>query len=633
MGVSNRLSAAYPIALAVVLAVLAGPAAALGLGQIVVKSRPGQPLLAEIPVISSDPAELDQLQARLASPETFRRVGLEPPTGAASDLQFAVGLDARGHSVIRVTSATPIQQPLLTFLVEVDWGEGRLVREYSALVDAPRTVAAPMQAPIQAPVVAPSNIIVRPIQAPVAATPTPTPRPVQSSAPRSPAPAPAPKPVPAPRAAPAPAATPAPVARTSAVPSPAPSPPAAAVVPHASQPAEYGPVRRGQTLSQIAGRLDAASAYTLDQTMLALLRANPEAFIGDDINRLKQGAVLRMPAASELSRYSATQAAAVVREQMANWRQAQRPTLQPAATATAAVTSAAGARPASRGNKAAPQVADARLEIVPPSSSNGRRAGTRSGIDAGGEGDMLRQQLQQSNETLAARTAEVQELKTRVAELEKLQQQQQQLLAMKDSALAAAQQNLAKTNRPAAAAAVPAATAQAQQPTSATPDHADRGTSIWVGTGAALIAAALLAWWLASRRRTTPTSVRRFDTAALAASIPIADATGLDAVDEADAQFVAAHSDAGAMTESGAIAATTSQDPVTATPTWHAGATATPAPEPAVADVANASQQLELARAYLDLGDDNAARELLREVMDGRDPAARSEAARLLRDL
>lgn len=632
MGVSNRLSAAYPIALAVVLAVLAGPAAALGLGQIIVKSRPGQPLLAEIPVISSDPAELDQLQARLASPETFRRVGLEPPTGAASDLQFAVGLDARGHSVIRVTSATPIQQPLLTFLVEVDWGEGRLVREYSALVDAPRTVAAPMQAPIQAAVVAPSNIIVRPVQAPIAAAPTPRP---ESPGPRAPAPTPAPKPIPAPRAAPAPTATPAPVARTSAVPSPSP-PPAVAVVPHASQPAEYGPVRRGQTLSQIAGRLDAASAYTLDQTMLALLRANPEAFIGDDINRLKQGAVLRMPAASELSRYSATQAAAVVREQMANWRQAQRPTLQPAATTTA--TPAASARAASaRGNTAAPRVADARLEIVPPSSSNGRRAGTRSGIDAGGEGDMLRQQLQQSNETLAARTAEVQELKTRVAELEKLQQQQQQLLTMKDSALAAAQQNLAKANRPAAAAAVPAATAQVQQPRSATPDHADRDASIWIGTGAALIAAALLAWWLASRRRMTPTSVRRFDTAALAASIPTADAIGLEAADQADAQLVAAHTNAGAMTESGAIAATTSQDPVAATPTWHAGAAPAPAPEPepepVAADVANASQQLELARAYLDLGDDNAARELLREVMDGRDPAARSQAARLLRDL
>ena len=76
----NRLR----VALALALIAVAGPAAALGLGQIQVKSKVDQPLLAEIPIISSDPAELEQLQARLASPDTFRRIGLEPPSGAAA---------------------------------------------------------------------------------------------------------------------------------------------------------------------------------------------------------------------------------------------------------------------------------------------------------------------------------------------------------------------------------------------------------------------------------------------------------------------------------------------------------------------------------------------------------------------
>ena len=67
---------------------------ALGLGQIEVKSQRGQPLLAEIPIISSDPGELEHLQARLASPDTFARVGLEPPEGMVTDLQFTVALDA-----------------------------------------------------------------------------------------------------------------------------------------------------------------------------------------------------------------------------------------------------------------------------------------------------------------------------------------------------------------------------------------------------------------------------------------------------------------------------------------------------------------------------------------------------------
>ena len=150
------------------LALLAGPAFALGLGQIQVRSQYGEPLLAEIQIVSSDPAELRQLQARLASPETFARIGLQPPQGLVQDLQFNVALDATGRPVIRATSPEPVEQPLLTFLIEADWGQGRLVREYSALVDAPDTIAAPAQPPIQAPEVDTGDRIVRPAPAPLA---------------------------------------------------------------------------------------------------------------------------------------------------------------------------------------------------------------------------------------------------------------------------------------------------------------------------------------------------------------------------------------------------------------------------------------------------------------------------------
>jgi pilus assembly protein FimV len=629
MGVSNRLPIASSIVLATILALLAGPAAALGLGQIQVKSQPGQPLLAEIPIISSDPAELQGLEVRLAPPETFERVGLQPPTDDVSTLHFEPALDARGNPVIRVTSAVALHQPLLTFLVEVNSNGIRLVREVSALLDAPRTVAAPMQPPIQAPAVAPSNTIVRPVEAPVATAPLPRPMPAPPPT-RVPPPIPAPIPTPV-----VPAPTPAPV--TAIPPSPAAIPAPVAVAAAASTvapPAEYGPVRQGQTLSQIAGQLDTAPGYSLDQTMLALLRTNPDAFIGDDINRLKKGAVLRVPQAEELSRYSASQAAAVVREQVANWREARRPTPQPAAVADAPATPAASSStsPSPRINQPAPRVTDARLEIVPPSASNGRRAGTRSGIDAGGEGDMLRQQLQETKETLAARDAEVQELKTRVADLEKLQQQQQQLLTMKNSELAAAQQNLAKTNQ---AAAAPAA--QAHQPVPASPEPAGRAP-IWLWGGIALIAMALLGWWLSSRRRSAPPAPRLFDTAALAASVPT---TEVDVADDgvADDGVYAVHAvegDEDAMTPEPAGTPVSAVSAAwggisTAEPTWHAGPAVTTAP--VAVEAINASQQLELARAYLDMGDDSAARELLRDVLDGRDPAARAEAARLLRDL
>jgi pilus assembly protein FimV len=616
VGVTSKSSITISLLLAVVLALLAGPALALGLGQLTVKSQPGQPLLAEIPIISSDPSELEDLQARLASPDTFRRVGLQPPDMEVSGLQFAVALDARGNPVIRVTSTAPLTQPLLTFLLEVDWGEGRLVREYSALVDVPRTVAAPLQ-PIQAPTVAPPNTIVRTPE--VAAAPAPVP-----AAPLPP-PAPAAVPTPAPAAQPAATAipTPAPVA-VAAAPEPVAAPPAPAPPPSD----EYA-VRAGDTLSGIAAGLR-PGGYNLDQTMLALLRSNPGAFIGDNINRLKAGAVLRMPQADELSRYSTGEAAAVVRAQVAQWREARAPQQQPAAVARADAGRTSAANTNGRAG-AASATAQARLEIVPPSSGRGQ-AGTRSGIQAGGEGDMLRQQeLQETKEALAARDAEVGDLKARVAELEKLQQQQQQLIAMKDSALAAAQQNLAKANT---AAAQPATQATTQQPAQPVPEKAGSGAWMWIGL--ALLVAALVGWLLTRRRASAPRP-RIFDAEALAASVPPpvseeavvvpeapeGTASGVEPI--ADDVLAPAPAQAPHWTAAPALVGTV--------PTWHGATPESAAPAAAVRETTDPAQQLELARAYLDLGDDDAARELLREVLDGRDPAARETAARMLREL
>jgi len=576
----------------VALAVAAGPASALGLGQLQVKSRPGQPLVAEIPIISSDPSELQGLQVQLASPETFRRVGLEPPQGSVSTLRFEPALDAAGRPVIRVTSAAPVQQPLLTFLLEVDWGQGRLVREYSALLDAPRTVAAPVQAPIEAPVVAPSNTIIRPpAPPPVAATPapiraTPAPQPVKPQAP-----APAPRP-----AAPAAATPSAPVATAST--------PAIQAQRNGNQ---FGPVRAGQTLGQIAANLEGTQGYSLAQTMLALLRANPDAFIGGNINQLKRGAVLHIPVGDELARLDQRHAAALVHEQITQWREARRPLAQPSAVAAVAPpASTADGRHVAAAKPA--RTADARLEIVPASSAANAKAGAhnqanRSGIEAGGEGEMLRQQLQETKETLAARDAEVNELKTRVAELEKLQTQQQQLLTLKDSALASAQQRLATANQK-AAAPVATATTQAQPP--AQPQPEPRGNSVWLWGGVVLLLTALIGWLLTRRRQPAAPAVRRsFDTEALAAGMP--KAPGKDVGDTPKAAPAA-----------------------TVIPPWHDGA---PATDPDAAAPTDAGQQLELAQSYLDLGDDDAARALLRDVLNGRDPAARDRAARLLRDL
>ncbi|MDQ3617810.1 MAG: ferrous iron transporter B [Pseudomonadota bacterium] len=609
------------LALAAALMLASGTAAALGLGQIEVKSRLDQPLLAEIPIISSDPAELEQLQARLASPETFARVGLDAPRGLVSNLQFMIALDDRGNPVIRVTTPQPVDQPLLTFLIEVDWGQGRLVREYSALLDTPRTVSAPVQPTIQALVAAPSNTIVRPAVVPqrpppVAATPV-QPEPAADNAVA---------PTPTPRPAPVPAAPPAPIAA-------APT----------SAPGEYGPVQSGDTLSGIAGGLDASRETSLNQTMVALLRANPEAFIDGNINLLRQGAVLRVPATSEVAGIRAAEALAVVRGQVAQWREATRAVPQPATeTVGPASTTIATATPTPAAGSTTPS-SGARLEIVPPGANQATQAGTQSGISAGGEGDMLRQQMQQTQETLAARDAELADMKSRIAELEKLQQQQQQLLTMKDSELAAAQQRLAQSGE-----ANPNAAAQSNP---AMP---------WVFGGIGLILLALLGWWFSRRRAATPV-FRAPDGPSRASSLadafppaPVATpaaAVGSDRsaqasvhhtadrnTDVVQASAAGVASSHGASEESDpALWDRRERQPVPGkrAPTWHAADTAAGGDVVATATATDAvgHDRLELARAYVALGDHDSARQLLGEVTVNGDHAARQQAARMLREL
>ena len=644
------------IAIASALLLAAGNAWALGLGQIEVKSRRNQPLLAEIPIISTTPGELEALQARLASPDTFRRVGLAPPSGAAANLQFSLGSDARGRPVIRVTTVAPVDQAVLNFLIEVDWGQGRLVREYSALVDAPRTANAPVQPAIEAPEVAAPNVVHRP--------PEPVPAAIEPQPPAAVPPATA-EPAPSPIAiAPLPAASGADSAPT-AVPFVATPPPATTAAP---APAQYGPVKQGETLSKIASGLGLAGGYSLDQTMLALLRANPDAFLGDNINRLKRGAVLRVPGSDERSGVGADEAALVVREQMQQWRQARRPVAQPDPTvvadntsATRAATEAAPTRGAERNEKpaaaapaakpAAPKPAaaaqrrqQARLEIVPPSAP-GKATGTRSGNNAGGEGSMLQQQLRQKDEDIAAKASEIGELKERVAELEKLKQQQDQLLSMKDTELAAAQQKLANARK--AAEAAPAASG-AQQPSAQTAQPAEQAQAPsmmpWLWGGLAFIGMALLAWLFVRRApKSSPKAPPRrgFDSEALAASMV---APQVDETSPAEAP----PEPEPARTVIDIADLPTTAAPRSDAPNWHSGwvKAATPPPpeapkprfvpqEPDLPPAPQASpeQRMKLARAFLDIGDDHSAKELLRELLDGPDPAMRTEAARMLREL
>ncbi len=581
------------LALSLLLAAAASPAFGLGLGQIQVKSRMNEPLVAEIPVITSDPSELAQLQAKLAEPDTFVRIGLPLPDKLVSDLRFQVIDGVDGKPYIRVTSSTPVTQPLVNFLVEVDWGDGKLVREYSALVATPNSVAATAPPVVEAPsvVTAPANTIERPAAPPTAPAATVPAAPVASEKDKQPA-------VPASSAASAPAAVAAAPANV-----PTAASPSAPAIPSASD-AKYGPVQRGQTLGGIIGGLQGAGEDR-DAVMQALVALNPDAFIGGDPDRLRAGAVLRMPqgvqpAASTDKGAGKAIARSVARAEIAKSRSTRAVPRRPVDVANAPANAA---RASSGDATAAPAkpVADAHLRITPAATGDGGAAGTKTGRgSSGGNGDML-QQLQQSQETIATRDAEITELKSRVGELEQIQQKQAQLIAMKNSELASAQQKLA------ARQAAPAATTG--------------GLGLWWLLPAALAAALLAALWRLFGARRGRAVTRGF---ASTAQMPTPAPSEPQAIEPAPDTL----SGPGQAREDGL-------------PTWARGDAWLPdgdsaksAQSPHATPVAAAiDSRLQLARTYIDLGDAATARALLQDVQQEGDAAARAEALALLDSL
>ncbi|MGD9597585.1 MAG: FimV/HubP family polar landmark protein [Steroidobacteraceae bacterium] len=249
---------------------------ALGLGDIHLKSRLNGPLDADIELVGATPEELSTLTAHLASRETFARYALAWPAFMNSVTVTQVkGSD--GRTLLHLRSQDPVTEPFVTLLVEVNWARGRLVREYTLLMDPP--VFAPDVAPAAAPVAAPTVGEER-----------------QGTISRQAPPASAP-------AAGQPATEPAATADSGAV------APAAAGGSYT--------VRRGDTLTAIAGNLtDHADTARM---MVGLYQANPQAF-GDNMSDLHSGAVLRVPDAASLAAIGAGEASAEVRRQYAAWR-------------------------------------------------------------------------------------------------------------------------------------------------------------------------------------------------------------------------------------------------------------------------------------------------------------------------
>jgi pilus assembly protein FimV len=305
LAATRRMPAAGAcLLLAGALVLLAVPPAAhaAGLGRLSVHSELGQPLNAEVEVPAVGRDEAPSLQVRLASQAAFRQANLEF-NPSLTQLRFDLQTKPDGTYVVRITSAQAISEPYLDLLLELTWSSGRVLREYTVLLDPPGLrqspeIIAPAAAP--PPVAAPAPVA-PPLSPPVAV------------APPAPAPAPLPPPTVAQRPAPPPVAAPA----------PAPSAPASVHV------------KPGDTLGKIALETK-GSGVSLDQMLVALLQANPDAFVSGNMNRLLAGKDVVVPSSDAASGINPAEAHKEVAAQSADFA-AYRSRVAQVATAAPAV--------------------------------------------------------------------------------------------------------------------------------------------------------------------------------------------------------------------------------------------------------------------------------------------------------
>src|SRR5512143_1512126 len=374
-------------------------ASAAGLGKLSVTSALGQPLTAEIELFAADKAELDSLTANLASDQAYRdaRVEFAP---VLSSLRFTVEKKPNGKAVLKISSSRPVNDPFVDMLVELNWGSGRLVREYTMLLDPPGLAAKQTVAPVAA---------VAPAQAPAA------------------------KAAPAPAAAPQAQAKPAPAAPKTAAPAPT----------------DRVAVKRGDTLVGIAGRVR-PEGVSLEQTLVGLYRANTKAFSGN-MNRLKAGKTLDVPSAEKVAAIPQKEAVRELKLQADDWR-AYRQKL------AGAVSAAPEAKPApgqASSGKITPKVEDhakpapaAQKDVLTLSKVTPPAAATAGKADATQQA--LQNKLRAQEEDATAREKALQESGQRVATLEKQIQDMQKLVAMKEKAQTAAPATAAPAPAPAA---------------------------------------------------------------------------------------------------------------------------------------------------------------------------------------
>ena len=346
--------------------ILPGGAYALGLGEIQLNSFLNQPLDAEIEIISSQRGETDGIKIQLASPSSFERAGLEF-NNLLRKIKFKLVSKPNGTYVIKVTTRKGYREPFLNFLLEVNWSNGRILREYAALVDPPATM--------------------------------------QSSSAKTQSPSSS--------------------QRSSSDSSKAPEQPLYGAPDTTSYTAPASTntggfigdtytTKRRDTAWQIANNARADQDVSVEQSMMAILRANPQAFIKQNINRLKAGYVLNIPDKESMLSQSHGEALAEVREQTSAWRNR-------------------------RSVAATPK---GHLEILPPKTDSSSTSAL--GSSSGSSSADSNREVMLAREAAEAQRQENAELRLRISELEELINSGRLETKLKSDKMALLEQQLSK---------------------------------------------------------------------------------------------------------------------------------------------------------------------------------------------
>lgn len=408
---------------------------AAGLGKLTVLSSLGQPLRAEIELTAVSKDEVGSLVAKLASSESFRQAKIDFNPALLS-LRFAI--EQRGsRQVIRVTSNQPVNEPFVDMLLELGGNNGHLIREYTFLLDPadlrmnqPVQVASPTNVPLQ--FNAPAT------QVPAAPMPSVIERQVRASSLSEKA---------------APKATER-IAGSKA----------ATEVKLGARQGEYR-IKRGDTLTHFAIQAK-PSGVSLDQMLVALYRANPNAFAGNNMNRLRTGQILSVPDADAVRGINQVEASGVIVAQAADFDNYR--------SQLAGKVARMVAKPESQVKQLAAGKIVTKIEENKVETSEAKDKLKLSRANAAGAGNAAADKAAgatKNSEDKIAKDKAIADANERVKELEKNVNNLQAILEVKNNDLAAQQKraetvNLGeKTAVPASASApVPAVAAQLNKP-------------------------------------------------------------------------------------------------------------------------------------------------------------------------